>query len=168
MTDSTARTLTVTWDDPMIGANAALEMEGLEYLHAMLRGDIPRPPISVLLNFTLTHAEPGRTVFEAHPAEQHYNPIGVVHGGYAATILDSALGCAVMTRVPKGFAYTTVDLNVHLVRAITKETGVITATADVIHAGRRVATAEARLTDAAGKLYAHATTTCMILPVNGG
>ena len=105
----------------------------------------------------------GLAVFECEPAEQHYNPIGVVHGGLAMTLLDSAMGCCVHTRLPAGTAYTTLEVKVNLVRAITAKTGLIRATGKVIHLGGKTATAEGRLEDAAGKLYAHGTTTCIIL-----
>jgi len=107
--------------------------------------------------------EEGKAVFSLTPAEQHYNPIGVVHGGLAMTLLDSAMGCCVHTRLPAGTAYTTLEVKVNLVRAITAKTGTIRATGRVIHLGGKTATAEAKLEDAAGKLYAHGSTTCIIL-----
>ncbi len=160
------RTRTVTWADPMIGAHAALEMSGLEYLQAILRGDFPPPPIAMTLDYTLLEVEEGRAVFGGTPAEFHYNPIGVVHGGIACTLLDSALGCAVQSKLPKGVAYTTVQLNVNLIRALTIETGFVRCEAKAIHVGRQMGTAEAEIRDAQGKLYAHATTTCLIFPVS--
>jgi uncharacterized protein (TIGR00369 family) len=118
----------------------------------------------VLLNFSVVEIDPGRAVFEGEPAEEHYNPIGVVHGGYAATILDSALGCAVHTTLPAGVGYTTLGLEVKFVRPISHAIERVRAEAEVVHRGRRQATAEARLTDpATGKLLAHATTTCLII-----
>jgi uncharacterized protein (TIGR00369 family) len=162
------RTRTVTWDDPMIGANAGRTMSGLDYLQAMIRGELPRPPISHLLNFWLAEAETGRAVFIVEPAEYHYNPIGVVHGGLAATVLDSALGCAVQTMLPAGTGYTTVELHVNMLRPVTMQTGRLHCEGEIIHSGRRMATAQARLTDTSGKLYAHGTTTCMILSGNEG
>jgi uncharacterized protein (TIGR00369 family) len=159
----TDRTRTITWQDPMIGANAAKTLSGLEYLNAMLRGELPPPPISQLLDFYLIEASEGRAVFVGNPSEMHYNPIGVVHGGLAATLLDSALGCAVQTLLPAGVGYTTLELHVNLVRAITIQTGQIRCESEVIHSGRTVATAQAKVTDANGKLYAHGTTTCIIL-----
>lgn len=159
------RQRTVTWHDPMQTARAALEMNGLELLQAMLRGEYPKPPIAEMLNFTLLEAEEGRAVFGVEPAEYHYNPIGVVHGGLACTLLDSALGCAVQSQLPAGLAYTTVQLNVNLVRALTLETGFVRCEANTVHVGRQMATAEARIIDARGKLYAHGTTTCLVFPV---
>lgn len=161
MTD-TARTRTVTWDDPLIGADAAKSMSGLDYLQAMLRGELPRPPISHTLDFVLESVSEGRATFVVTPQEFHYNPIGVVHGGLAATLLDSALGCAVQTMLPAGSGYTTLELHVNLVRAITKDTGQLRAEAEIIHMGRTTATAQAKLVDSTGKLYAHGTTTCLI------
>lgn len=156
------RTRTVTWDDPMTGAMAARNLSGLEYLRAMIRGEYPKPPIAVLLNFALVEVDEGRAVFESETAEYHYNPIGVVHGGLAATLLDSALGCAVSSTLPAGMGYTTVELHVNFVRALTATTGKIRCEAEIVHAGRTIGTAQARLIDENGKLYAHATTTCLI------
>lgn len=162
------RTRTVTWEDPMISAQAARTMSGLDFLQAMIRGELPRPPISALLNFWLAEAETGRAVFLIEPAEYHYNPIGVVHGGLAATVLDSALGCVVQTMLPAGTGYTTVELHVNLLRPITMQSGQLRCEAEIVHSGRRMATAQARLTDAGGKLFAHGTATCMILSANEG
>jgi uncharacterized protein (TIGR00369 family) len=157
------RSRVVTWEDPMPAAEAARTMSGLDYLRALVAGDYPAPPISRLLNFRLVEVEEGRAVFEVEPAEYHYNPIGVVHGGLAATVLDSALGCAVQSTLPAGSSYTTVELHVNLLRPITAHTGKLRCQSHIVHVGRRIATAEAKLLDEAGKLYAHATTTCMIL-----
>ncbi len=114
------------------------------------------------MDYRLVEVEPGHAVFEATPGEQHYNPIGVVHGGLAMTLLDSAMGCAVQTQMPAGGGYTTLEAKTNLVRAVTSDTGKLRAIGKVLHLGKRIATAEARLEDAAGKLYAHATTTCMV------
>lgn len=162
MTDS-ARSLTVSWQDPRALAQAGRAMSGLEFLRAIRDGRLPGPPIAQLLGFHLVEAEPGHAVFEVLPGEQHYNPIGVVHGGLAMTLLDSAMGCSVHTRLPAGTGYTTLEAKVNLVRAITAKTGTLRATGKVIHLGGKTATAEARLEDAAGKLYAHGTSTCLIL-----
>jgi uncharacterized protein (TIGR00369 family) len=138
-------------------------LSGIEYMREMIAGRIPMPPIMQLLGYRLAQVGDGLAVFECEPGEQHYNPIGVVHGGLAMTLLDSAMGCCVHTRLPAGTAYTTLETKVNLVRAITAKTGTIRATGRVIHLGGKTATAEARLEDSAGKLYAHGTTTCIII-----
>ena len=161
-----ARTLTVEWSDPAAIANAGRSMAGIDFLRAIRDGRLPPPPIAQLMGFRLTEVEPGHAVFEITPGEQHYNPIGVVHGGVAMTLLDSAMGVCVHTRLPAGTSYTTLEAKTNLVRAITDKTGKLRAIGKVVHIGSRVATAEGRLEDATGKLYAHATTTCMVL--NGG
>lgn len=162
------RSRTITWDDPLIGARAAQTMAGIEYLRAMARGELPGPPIAALLDLRIAEVEEGRVVFTVEPAEYHYNPIGVVHGGLACTICDSAMGCAVHSTLPAGAGYTTLELKVNLVRPLTRETGLVRCEGRTIHVGGRVATAEARLVDAAGKLYAHATTTCLIFRRGAG
>ncbi|MCY1002328.1 PaaI family thioesterase [Myxococcus sp. MISCRS1] len=159
---SDARTRTVTWRDYREGVTAAKTMSGLEYLRAIVRGEVPGAPIAALMGFAPVEVSEGRAVFEVEPGEYHYNPIGTVHGGLAATLLDSALGCAVHSTLPVGAGYTTLELHVNMVRAISQDTGKLTCTGEVIHVGGRVATAQARLTDASGKLYAHGTTTCMV------
>jgi uncharacterized protein (TIGR00369 family) len=152
---------TVTWNDPYIKFDEIARMSGLAYLqHLMNTGRAA--PISALMNMRGVCFERGKAVFEGTPADYHYNPIGVVHGGFAATLLDSALGCAVHTTLEAGFAYTTVELKVNYVRALRSTTGVVRCEGSVIHVGGRIATAEARLTDASGKLYAHGSTTCLI------
>jgi uncharacterized protein (TIGR00369 family) len=162
MSDTT-RTLTVTWDDPMLTANAGQGKSGLEFLQSMMRGEIPSPPIARLIGFQLSEVSEGKAVFTCVPGEQHYNPIGAVHGGLAATLLDSAMGCAVQSMLPEGVGYTTAELHINLVRAISATTGLIRAEAEVIHSGRRMATAQGRIVDAQGKLYAHGSTTCLVL-----
>src|SRR5215207_7868502 len=157
-----ARTRTLTWEDPKALAGAARGLTGLEFLKKVAAGELPRPPISALMNFGLAEVEEGRAVFTAEPAEYHYNPIGVVHGGLAATLLDSAMGCAVHSVLPAGAGYTTLEIKVNYIRALTAETGEVRCEARVIHVGGRTATAEGKVLDAAGKLYAHATTTCII------
>jgi uncharacterized protein (TIGR00369 family) len=157
------RSLSVSWRDPQTLAEAGRTMSGIEFLRAMRDARLPPPPIAELLGFRLVEVEPGHAVFEVMPGEQHYNPIGVVHGGLAMTLLDSAMGCAVQTHMPAGGGYTTLEAKTHLVRAITSKTGSLRAIGKALHLGSRVATAEGRLVDGAGKLYAHATTTCMVL-----
>ena len=157
------RERTVAWDDPLAGARAAPSMSGIDYLRAMLRGEYPPPPIAMTLGFTLEEVEEGRAVFALEPAEFHYNPIGMVHGGVAATLLDSAMGCAVQSRLGAGQGYTTLEMKVNLLRALTMDTGPVRCEGTVIHLGRTTALAEARLTDAAGRVLAHATSTCLIV-----
>lgn len=163
MTDTFARTRTFSWQDPMVGAKAAPTMSGLEYLQAMGRGELPPPPIMATLAIEPVEIVEGRVVFAVTPAEFHYNPIGVVHGGLASTLCDSAMACAIHSTLPAGVGYTTLELKINFVRPLTIATGRVQCEGTIIHPGGRVATAEARITDAAGKLYAHATTTCMIL-----
>jgi len=163
-TATSTRTRTVTWQDPMASAAAGAELSGIEYMRALAAGEIPPPPIAVLLRMQPVEVEPGHAVFEGAPGEEHYNPIGVVHGGYAATLLDSALGCAVHTTLEQGEAYTTLTLEVKMVRAITADIDLVRAEGEVLYRGRRQATAQAKLTDGAtGKLLAHGTATCMII-----
>src|SRR5262249_4419071 len=161
------RTLTVRWQDPSALAAAGRGMSGIEFLRAIRDGRLPSPPVAELLGFSLVEVEPGHAAFEFVPGERHYNPIGVVHGGLAMTLLDSAMGCSIHTRMPAGGAYTTLEAKTNLVRAITSETGRLRAIGKLVHLGNRIATAEGRLEDASGKLYAHATTTCIVL-ANGG
>lgn len=140
-----------------------LSMPGLEYLRGILRGDYPAAPISATLNFFPAEFDHGRAVFEGVPERFAYNPLGGVHGGWAATLLDSALGCAVHTTLPAGKYYTTIDLSISLVRAITEKTKRLRCEATIIHAGSSVATAQGKLVDEAGQLYAHGTTTCLVM-----
>ena len=135
---------------------------GLELMQAMLRGETPYPPIARTLDFMLIDVGNGTAVFQGTPQPGHYNPLGSVHGGWFATLLDSALGCAVHTRMPEGRAYTTAELSVNLVRAITTKVPRVRAEGRVIHCGRQLATADARLVGHDGTLYAHATTTCLV------
>jgi len=157
------RTLTIRWHDPAVFGAARRGLSGLQLLQKVVAGELPRPPMADLMNFDLIEVSEGFAVFSAVPAEYHYNPIGVVHGGLAATLLDSAMGCAVHSTLPPETAYTTLEVKVNFVRALTMKTGRVRCEARVIHVGARTATAEARLVDAAGKLYAHGTTTCMVI-----
>lgn len=158
------RSLTVTWEDPLAAFEEGKKLaKPIEYLRAIRDGRIPAPPIAKLLGMDLVEVEEGKAVFQLTPAEQHYNPIGVVHGGVAFTMLDSAMGCTVQTLLPPGKGYTTLEIKANLVRAITLKTGPIRATAKIVHMGKQIATAEGRIEDSQGKLYAHGTTTCLIL-----
>jgi uncharacterized protein (TIGR00369 family) len=153
----------VRWHDPHLTTDALRELSGLDVLRAMVRGELPAPPISHLLGFTLTEAEDGRVVFEGVPAEYHYNPIGSVHGGFALTLFDSALGCAIHSRLPAGVGYTTTDVQVRFIRGLTKDTGPVRCEGKALHVGRATGVAEARLTDGRGSLLGIGTTTCAIL-----
>ena len=135
---------------------------GLQMMQAMLRGEIPYPHIAKTLNFLIVEVDSGRAVFQGTPGVEHLNPMGSVHGGWFATLLDSALGCAVHTMMPPGRGYTTAELGVNLVKAITPKVQRVRAEGKVIHCGRQLATAEARLIGPDGTLYAHATTTCLV------
>lgn len=157
------RSRTFSWKDPMLSAGLARTLPGIEFLRRIIDGTIPPPPITDMMNYALIEVEPGFAVFEIEPAEYHYNPIGVVHGGIAFTLLDSAMGCAVQTTLPAGTGYTTLELKVNLVRAVTSKVGVLRAEGRIVHSGSRVATAEGRLVGKDGKLYAHCSTTCLVM-----
>ena len=149
--------------DPLALAGRGLELAGLDYIRAIFSGELPPPPIAVLLGFRGVEAGPGSAVFELEPGPQHYNPIGSVHGGVALTLLDSAMGCAVHTLLEAGVRYTTLEVKTNFVRPITAETGLVRCEGKILHAGARVATAEGRIVDVADKLLAHGTLTCLIL-----
>ena len=140
-------------------------LSGLEFIQGMLEGRFPRAPIMAALKFELVEAEHGRAVFEGVPEFAFYNPISSVHGGYASTLLDSCMGCAVHASLPAGMAYTTLEFKINFVRAITDKTGRVRAEGRVIHPGNRAATAEGHIYDAQGKLLAHGTTTCLVFPI---
>jgi uncharacterized protein (TIGR00369 family) len=160
----TSRSRTLVWQDPVPTAAAGATMSGMEYMEAIVAGEVPPPPIAVTMRLRPVELEEGRVVFEGEPGEEHYNPIGVVHGGYAATLLDSALGCAVHTTLPAGVGYTSLGLEAKYVRPISRDTGRVLCEAHVLYRGRRQATSEAALTAAdSGKLLAHGTATCMVL-----
>jgi uncharacterized protein (TIGR00369 family) len=141
---------------------------GLEIMQAMLRGEVPYPHISETLEFALVQVSEGHAVFQGTPQLKHYNPLGSVHGGWYATLLDSAVGCAVNTKMPIGTTYTTTDLSVKFIRAASTRTGPLRAIGKVIHCGRQLATAEGRIVGPDGKMYAHATTTCLVFEMPAG
>src|SRR5437773_3055555 len=138
---------------------------GIQFLQRIFNGELPSPPIGETLGFVPIAAEPGRVVFQGTPDKRHYNPLGGVHGGYFCTLLDSALGCAVQSTLPKGMGYTTLELKVNLIRPLHDGVGPVRAEGRIINVGARVGIAEANLTDVDGKIYAHATTTCLIFPL---
>ena len=162
--DDASRTRTFTWQDPTLGAQAAMTMAGVDYLRAMQAGTLPAPPLLHTLNMRLESVEPGEVIFGMTPAEFHYNPIGSVHGGVYSTLLDSAAGCAVHSLLPAGTGYTSQDLAVRFLGAMRVGTGPVRCVGTVRHLGRRTALAEAALTTEAGKLLATATSSCLILP----
>jgi uncharacterized protein (TIGR00369 family) len=159
----TRATRTYEYDARVVDPATLRSLSGLDYLAGILRGDYPAAPIAATLGIEPTEFEHGRAVFEGTPERFVYNPLGTVHGGWAATILDSAMGCAVHTTLPAGKGYTTVDLSVTLVRALTDRVRKVRCEGRVLHAGSSVVTAEGRITDAEGTLYAHGTTTCLVL-----
>lgn len=162
-----ARRRTHEWGDPMTAAGAARELDGITFLRQLLAGRFPPPPIAATLGFSLVSVEPGRAVFDIVPAEYHYNPIGSVHGGVYATMCDSACGCAVHSMLPAGAFYTSLDLSVKFIRPVTAGTGRLLCEGTVEHFGSRTALAVARLTDPDGKLYAQATSSCLIFRPGG-
>ena len=169
--DSTApsnlRSRTVTWEDPAPAVAALRREPGLDYLRKIASADHPAPPMGHLMNLRLVVVERGRIVYEATPQEYHYNASGVVHGGFAATILDSAMGCAVHSWLDGGDRYTTLELKVNYLKAMTTATGPVRAIATLVSIGRTVALAEARLVDFSDVLYAHGTSTLLIKRADG-
>jgi len=151
------------WEDPRALAEAARTMDGLSFLRAMGDGTLPPPPIMATTGSALESVEPGEVVFTLEPAEFHYNPIGSVHGGIYATLLDSACGCAVQSTLPAGTGYTSLDLSVRFLRGITVDTGRVRCAGRVVQAGRRTALAHAEITDADGRLLAEASSSCLLL-----
>lgn len=157
------RTRTITWDDPTTALDNSSGMSGLEFIRAIFEGRLPRPPITATMGFTGGSVEEGKATFKGEAGEYLYNPIGVVHGGFAMTLLDSAMGCAVHTTLAADEAYTTLEVKVNFVRPITLETGPLVCEGKIVHRGGKVATAEGRLVaERTGKLLAHATTTCLV------
>ncbi len=156
------RTRTVSWTDPARGRFRGRSLDGYERMLAMKRGEIAPPPTVALLGLTLESVGRGTTTFSLLADEAHENPMGTMHGGIIATLVDSAMGCAVATMLPADGAFTTLELKTNFVRAITQATGRVFAQGTVVHLGGRVATTEARVVDADGTLYAHATSTCMV------
>ena len=157
------RSRTYTWEDPLAALARAAELSGLEVMRRMAAGELPQPPIATTLGFRLVEAEHGRAVFECEPAEFHYNPIGTVHAGLASTLLDSAMGCAFVTTLDVGVGWTTLELKANFTRPLTVETGLVRCVGTVVHPGRTVATTEARIEDTEGRLYAHGTSTILVL-----
>ncbi|MFB7756236.1 PaaI family thioesterase [Streptomyces sp. NPDC056121] len=159
------RTRTYEWEDPALTAAAVGQSSGLDFLREIQAGRLPAAPVSATLDFRLDEVEKGRAVFSLVPGEEHYNPIGSMHGGVYATLLDSAAGCAVQSTLPPGVAYTSLDLTVKFLRRITVDTGRVRAIGTVVSSGRQTALAQAQLVDATDRVLAHATSTCMLFPL---
>lgn len=157
------RQRTYEWADPRVLAQAAAGLDGLDFFEKLRNGTLPDPPIGSTLGMSLVDFGDGRATFELPPAEWHYNPIGSVHGGILSTLADSALGCAVHTKLKAGTAYTSLDLTMKFTRAATVDSGVLRCEGRVVTIGRRTATAEATITDGSGRTIAHAVTTCLIM-----
>ena len=156
------RERTYAWDDPLATLSQLAGRSGLDALQAISSGEVPSPPIARTLGFLGFEVEEGRATFMVEPAEFHYNPIGVVHGGLALTLLDSAMGCAVHSTLAAGDTYTTLEVKANFIRPLTVETGLVRCTGVVVHAGRTTATAEGRVVDDDGRLYAHGTSTLLL------
>src|SRR4051812_1550440 len=156
------RSKTVTWHSPGPSTAKGLTMSGVDYLRAMVNGDLPQPPIAGLMEFEISDVEPGRVVFTCAPDESAYNPIGAIHGGLICTLLDSVTGCAVHSALPHGKGYTSVEIKVNYLRAVRLNSGLLTATGTVVKAGSRVGFAEGVVTDANGAVVATATSTLLI------
>lgn len=159
------RSKTVSWQDPAVSAAAARTMSGLDFMRALIAGELPPPPILALMNLEAVSAEVGEVTFRCTPDESHYNPIGAVHGGFVCTVLDSVLGCATQTTLPEGQGYTSLEIKVSYLRALSASSGVLTAVGRVSKPGRRAAFAEGEVRDADGRLVATATSTLLVFPV---
>jgi uncharacterized protein (TIGR00369 family) len=156
------RSRTITWQDPGPGTLEGLSMPGIDYMQAVLKGELPAPPIAATMQFELVEAEIGRAVFTCTPDESVYNPIGAVHGGLVCTLLDSAAGCALHTTLPQGKGYTSVEIKVSYLKAVRAGSGLLTATGTVVKAGSRVGFTEATVTDGSGALVATASSTLLV------
>ncbi|MEU7921536.1 PaaI family thioesterase [Micromonospora zamorensis] len=164
-TQEPARSRTFSWADPAANAAQIGQRSGIDMLRAMIAGELAAPPVMHLLDMSRMEADEGRVSVELTPQEFHYNPLGTVHGGVLSTLLDTAAGCAVHTTLPAGVGYTSLDLNVKFLRPVTVDSGTLRCEGTVLQRGRRTALAEARITDADARLIAHATSTCLILPL---
>ena len=156
------RSRTFTWSDPHLVHSNLRRLSGLEFLKGVLAGEFPPPPMAQLMDIRIADVDKGRVVFEGTPQEFQYNPLGVLHGGMAATLLDSAMGCCVSSCLDAGDLYTTLELKVNYLRPLTLDTGKVRAIATIVHIGRTTALAEGRVVDAEDKIYAYASTTCLI------
>jgi uncharacterized protein (TIGR00369 family) len=159
------RSKTVSWFDPMITAAAGADLSGLEQLRRVIAAELPPPPIAALFGFRLVSAEPGTVVFAGEPDESSYNPIGLVHGGFVCTLLDSVIGCAVQSTLPVGVGYTSIEIKVNYLRGLHAHTGTLRARGWVTKPGRRVAFADGEVRDTQDKLIATATGSCLVFPL---
>ncbi|MFD6755060.1 PaaI family thioesterase [Micromonospora gifhornensis] len=164
-TQDATRSRTFSWSDPSINAAQIGRCSGLDLLRAMVAGELAAPPVMHLIDMASMTAEEGRVVVELEPQEFHYNPLGTVHGGVISTLLDTAAACAVHSTLPAGIGYTTLDLNVKFLRPVTVNSGMLRCEGTVLQQGRRTALAQARLTDGRDRLVAHATSSCLLLPL---
>lgn len=160
--EPTKRSETFSWTDPRVALEHLPRMSGLEYLSGLRDGSIPRPPMASLMNFVLLAVEPGRVEFQCSPSEAHYNPLGMVHGGLACTLLDTVVGCAAHSTLAVGYGYTSIDLSVNYLRPITLRHGVLRAEGNVVKSGSRVVFAEGRILGPAGELLATATSSLLV------
>ena len=159
----TDRSRTHSWADPRTLSEQAAGLAGLDVMRMIVSGQLPQAPIAETLGFRLVEVEHGRAVFECEPAEFHYNPIGTVHAGLASTLLDSAMGCALATTLEAGVGWTTLELKANFTRPLTADSGLVRCIGSIVHPGRTVATTEARLVDTGGRLFAHGTSTILVL-----
>ena len=159
------RSKTVTWHSPGPGTAKGLSMSGIDYLQAMVDGELPQAPIAGLMEFGIAEVEPGRVVFTCKPDESAYNPIGAIHGGLICTLLDSVTGCAVHSTLPQGKGYTSIEIKVNYLKAVRLNSGLLTATGTLVKAGSRVGFSEGVVTDASGAVVATATSTLLIFDV---
>lgn len=162
------RERTFDWEDPTPLWERVAGLSGLECLRLVIAGELPQPPMARLMDIRLVEVDNGQAVFASTPGEYHYNPLGSVHGGFGATLLDSAMGCSVHSTLAAGDAYTTLELKINFLRPLTHATGEVRGIGKIVHAGRTTALAEARIEDASGKIYAFATSTCLIRRKNEG
>lgn len=158
-----SRSKVVEWHNPQISASVVASMSGLEFLRAIRDGLIPPPPIANLIGSRIVEVEVGKVVFECEPDESVYNPIGVVHGGLMCTLADSVTGCAVQSTLDAGYVFTSIDINVSYLRAVTADSGTLRATGMITRPGRRVAFASAEIVDGSGKVVATATSSCLVI-----
>lgn len=161
---SKSRVRSFSWSDPEISIGAARSLRGVDFVRQIMTGQVPLPPAFAMMGFRLVDVEPGFVAGELEPSEFHYNPAGVVHGGIICTLLDSVTGLAVLSQLPVGLGFSTLEVKVNFVRPVSVKTGALLAKGKIVHPGTRIATSEARLVDRQDKLYAHATATCIVLP----